>query len=342
MRWLAVIAVLAGCGATPPPPAPSAVLVSSPGPLIASHGKLACIDCHLGDSPQIAIAKCTGCHAALVSTVAGNRGLHAKGAVREQACTECHLDHRGARYDARWATFGGVARFDHAITGWKLDAGHRIACEKCHTNAKAATPSFTGATAACASCHPQPHAGTPYAKLACESCHFSSETFKTIAFDHDEKTRPIGTSHRHVACASCHTPQLGAKAPPFACATCHASRDPHNGRFSAFGTPPACEKCHAPSMGFAPGQTPLPAWKPNRFDHGVATGWALVGRHRDITCRSCHQAPGATTFVPLGSGKDCMGCHEHQRVHDRKYPNNKCLQCHQLPGAVWIKPPATP
>ncbi len=321
MRWLVVIAVLGGCGA-PSAPSVASAIISSPGPLIANHARLACIDCHDDSSPRIAIAKCTRCHAALGARVAANEGLHAKPAVRGSACIECHLDHRGATFDARWSFFGGVARFDHAFAGWKLAAGHRIACAKCHPNATGASPSFADAKTACVSCHASPHAGTPYTTLACETCHVA-DRFQTITFDHDEKAPPIGTSHRKVACASCHTPKLGATSPPRACASCHAARDPHAGRFSAF----ACETCHAPAMAFTPGQPP-PVWKPNRFDHGKATGWALNPWHANLTCRACHSAAGTTLFVPLGKGNDCLGCHEHQNVHDRKYPNRTCLHCH--------------
>lgn len=213
-------------------------------------------------------------------------------------------------------------RFDHRVTGWPLDKGHRIACERCHPAANAPVPTFAGARVACGSCHAQPHAGMPYANRRCEVCHLTAESFAIITFDHDEKTTPIGASHHKVACATCHTPRLGTGAPPRACASCHASRDPHNGRFA----PHACESCHRPSMSFTPGQ-PRPAWKPNGFDHRDAK-WALTGRHAELACRACHWAPQTPVFAKLGTGTDCMGCHEHRKVHDAKYSNATCTRCH--------------
>jgi hypothetical protein len=338
-RWgvrglvVVIVAGIGACGAPTPSPTTRPTVVASPGPLVASHASLACSACHRDRSPLVNPAACSSCHAAL------GDGLHAKPRVREQTCTECHRDHRGASYDARWGFFGGVARFDHALTGWKLAKGHRVACERCHPSVApshprdrdptgtASSPTFRGATTACASCHAPPHAGTPYAKLACESCHVSADGWTALAFDHSEKTRfDLGSSHRHVACANCHTDALAATRPSRACASCHASRDPHAGRFAAFG----CEACHAPSMGFVPGQSP-PPWKPNAFDHRK-TGWGLVGRHSQTACRTCHRAPGTTLFVPLGRGKDCLGCHEHFQVHARKYSNALCANCHYTPG----------
>jgi hypothetical protein len=326
VRWLLVIVIAAALPACDPPfPAPrppSQMLVSSPGPLIGSHATLACTDCHLASSPLIATDACASCHSALVERA----GLHTKPAVRGQACADCHRDHRGASFDARWGFFGGIDRFDHAYTGWKLDKGHRLGCDRCHANATT-TRRIADIAAACVSCHAPPHAGTPYTKHACESCHATADDWKTLAFDHSEKTRfDVGESHRHVACASCHTTRLGVSSPSSGCRTCHGSRDPHGGRFAAF----ACEKCHAPTMLFAPGQAP-PAWKPNAFDHGT-TGWALDWQHSRTACRTCHVAPGTTQFVPLGRGKDCLGCHVHRDVHDRKYSNRQCLSCHVLPG----------
>jgi hypothetical protein len=316
--------------------------------LIASHAKLACIDCHVDDSPQIAIAKCTTCHAALAARMATGTGLHAQVPVRMQACNECHHDHRGARYEARWSAFGSPDRFDHALTGWPLGKGHRVGCERCHPAAagtassrESSSSQFVGASRQCADCHASPHAGTAFASRDCGTCHLAAfESFKTVSFDHDAAW-PIGASHRTVACTSCHTPQRGAATPPHACASCHASRDPHDGRFAAFGTPPACEKCHSPTMSFTPGQTP-PVWKPNNFDHARDGKWQLAGKHSELACRACHRLPNTTTFAPLNQGKDCLGCHEHRRVHDHKYSNVQCLHCHVSPGAVMIHEAATP
>jgi hypothetical protein len=79
MRWLVVIALTVGCGSPSPPPVVTTPIVSSPGPLIASHAQLVCTDCHYDDnSPVIAVAKCSGCHTALGVLVAAD-------------CLKCHM-----------------------------------------------------------------------------------------------------------------------------------------------------------------------------------------------------------------------------------------------------------
>jgi len=246
------------------------------------------------------------------------------------ACERCHTQ-------TTWKPAKRVMQFDH---GERRDAAmpvigkHRdVACMACHPaglfNSPAAKP------AECAGCHATPHAGQIYAARPCDQCH-SPFTFKgTLAFDHGERTKfGTGASHRSLACASCHTPKLGAKAPNTACETCHAARAPHKDRFKAFGSPPACGTCHAPNIAFDATQPAVrPTWKPNRFDHGKSAGWMLRMKHNTLTCRACHRGDGPTKFEKLAKGNDCLGCHEHAKVHPDdqgipKFKNAQCTQCH--------------
>ena len=45
-----------------------------------------------------------------------------------------------------------------------------------------------------------------------------------------------------------------------------------------------------------------------------------------------------------GKGRDqkvaCMGCHQHENVHKKQYPNERCLECHKMAGIVETKPRA--
>lgn len=396
------------------------VAFTSPGPLIAAHATLTCFDCHAGSTPEVANAKCIDCHehSALRDRINAGRGFHASAMVRGRSCATCHLDHKGASYDAMgWkALTGGQNGFDHERAGWPLTGAHAtvpcaschtqktpggrptfvatdrlcgachktqphgsqrremLACERCHTTATwapakrvlafdhddrkdAAMPllgqhknvacakchagaqfkSSLAEPTACESCHPTPHAGQLWEQRPCEGCH-SPYAFKVIQlFDHGERTKfDLGASHRHVACASCHTKALAAKAPSTACESCHANRSPHKDRFKAFGTPPACGQCHAPSIEFNPTVNgPPPAWKPNRFNHAKNTKWPLWGKHATLACSACHLPSRPPAFQRLTPGADCMSCHEHAKVHaDATHPNGQftnaqCMSCHR-------------
>jgi hypothetical protein len=161
-------------------------------------------------------------------------------------------------------------------------------------------------------------------------------------FDHDERTRfSLGTSHRKLACATCHTPALGTRLPKTACETCHAARTPHKDRFKAFGTPAKCGLCHTPTTHFDPAtQTVLVPWRVNTFNHAKQTGWPILFMHRQLTCRECHRGSAPDQFERLTKGAACMGCHAHETVHSDpthpkgRFTNQQCLQCHEVPGSA--------
>src|SRR5262245_21614588 len=39
------------------------------------------------------------------------------------------------------------------------------------------------------------------------------------------------------------------------------------------------------------------------------------------------QAPSVSPAHPAIQNKECMSCHEHATVHDRRYTNPQCLSC---------------
>src|SRR5262245_46288391 len=42
------------------------------------------------------------------------------------------------------------------------------------------------------------------------------------------------------------------------------------------------------------------------------------------------QAPRVSAAHPAIQTQDCMSCHEHATVHDRRYTNQQCLSCHAV------------
>jgi hypothetical protein len=313
---IVVVLALAACGSTPPPAPRSFV---APGPLIAGHAALTCIDCHAGASPAIEPAKCTGCHAA----VATGKGLHASAIVRGKACSACHRDHRGARFDALgWpAMRGGRTGFDHDLTGWPLAGAHRSArCETCHTaTSPLGRTTFLGAERRCEGCHAdQPHGFERPALLACGRCHTAaawSPPKRVLAFDHgaaSDARVPVVGAHGKLACARCHpASRFALELPePAACESCHES--PHTER--PYGAV-ACATCHSPASFALIARFDHARFDPNASHRGLACAGChtsmLASRVPSAACESCHAAksPHADRFKAFGKPARCATCH---------------------------------
>ncbi len=81
------------------------------------------------------------------------------------------------------------------------------------------------------------------------------------------------------------------------------------------------------------------------FDH-TQTGFRLVGRHRNLTCRNCHSASAVTdpavrqfkgragrlgqTF--LGLPDQCAQCHDDDDPHGSTFRGQNCATCHSPAG----------
>lgn len=99
----------------------------------------------------------------------------------KQNCTECH---------GRKAT----DLFDHASTGWPLQAYHsRLQCRACHGDANI----YVAQDRTCSSCHAQGWGA---------------------GFDHAKVGAPLDDTHGELSCEDCHTSGMGQKPD---CAGCH-------------------------------------------------------------------------------------------------------------------------
>ncbi len=331
------------------------------------HG---CADCHRQEAWRPAAAfdhdptgfaltgrhlgvDCAGCHGA-AAAVEGDRGPTA--ALRfsglQASCAGCHADpHRGrlGRDCTACHTAAGwdrvdPGRFAHDRTRFPLTGRHRsVACASCHPPGKALR---VAGFESCDTCHADAHAGQLRARDdggACEACHDTSG-FLPSRFtreDHSATRFPLAGAHGAVPCAACHRPvplvELVARgvAPAAAvapaaprllridasgCADCH--RDPHRGTADAAGGGAGCRGCHTEDD-----------WRAVTFDHD-ATGFALAGAHRPVTCDGCHRGLG---FDRQATGSIvCRDCHRdpHQGQLDRPGVPAACGGCHRVEG--WV------
>lgn len=192
--------------------------------------------------------------------------------------------------------------FDHATTRLPLRGRHqKVPCSDCHTNRQ-----YASIATDCQSCHRKDdlHKGSFGPK--CGNCH-TEQGWKAPAFDHDISTHfPLRGRHAGVKCESCHRAPIGSSKMPRDCVACHRGDDPHK---ESLGT--RCQRCHNER-----------GWKSASFDHAKDTRFPLQGRHRTITCQSCH-----VTGVTQKIASACVECHRKDDPH-RGGLGNQCQRCH--------------
>ena len=251
-------------------------------PLLGSHAKVACADCHKSTMFKEAPQQCIGCH---------RKDDKHKGSLGEQ-CQTCH--------DAsKWAR----TTFDHAKTRFPLLGKHQpVKCEACHKSANyKETPSD------CFACHQKDDKHRGQEGKACGSCHDTRGWTPAPSFDHGLTRFPLLGNHGKVECKSCHASVLFKDA-SIACYSCHARDDKHR---KSLGT--QCEQCHNAKS--------WKAWdfdhdKRTRFPlDGKHVGLSCGACHTrpmetrvvaSSQCASCH----AKDDIHEGSyGKACQQCH---------------------------------
>ena len=256
-------------------------------------------------------------------------------------CEKCHSE-------IAWKPSRKKLDFNHnsaADADFPQEGAHQdVSCGKCHPKTKF-NLGFKDPNE-CRNCHKSSHQDHLFDTKACTWCHSPKlSSFRKHNFKHEEKTRfGLNGKHATAQCYDCHTSRLKSKKPSRSCASCHANDNPHRDRFKQFGEPPKCRVCHTTS-----------SFSPNQFrgNHGASTGFQLEGKHRKITCRSCHRGRKPYEFEPLEvtkKGTLCMSCHAHKNVHSGEFTDvsdialrpktpegqakRYCLECHKNPGAL--------
>jgi hypothetical protein len=197
-------------------------------------------------------------------------------------------------------------RFDHAATAFPLRGKHREArCDGCH-----ATKRYKPTNRSCHGCHQQDDEHGGRFGTACDSCH-GTDAWSTTAFDHARKTGfPLLGRHARVACADCHTEELG-RSVPTTCERCHGDEDAHRGKLGR-----DCARCHSPA-----------SWPGSTFLHDRDTDWPLRGRHVRVPCNDCHRRNPYEEDLETG----CHACHRDDDVH-RGQEGTHCDTCHDEAG----------
>lgn len=303
----------------------------SPGKLSQAHSKLEglsnCTQCHsIGN--KVANQNCLNCHKELAGRIARHKGYHASVAIKGKECIACHSEHHGLGFD--------MVRFDkktfnHSLTGYELKGSHKTNitnCNQCHKpenmtdlTVKNKAKTYLGLDTKCSSCHDDYHQKTLSGD--CALCHDFTDFKSAPLFDHNKTHFVLRGQHKSLDCAACHKAEVRNNKPfvKYAgvsfgnCTSCH--KDEHKGRYGS-----ECGACHSENSFHK--ITP-----PKHFNHS-ATGYALEGKHREVSCKKCHeQSFGTTTsfreFATSPKQVTCVLC--HQDVHEGKLGTD-CKSCH--------------
>lgn len=253
-------------------------------PLLGKHGQVDCKKCHLTPAFKNAPADCHSCH---------KKDDKHKGAYGDK-CETCH----GA---SDWKAIG----FDHELhTTYPLRGTHATAtCGSCHKGQLYTDKTPTD----CHACHKNDDKHKGRFSERCERCH-TERNWKVLLFEHDrDTTYRLKGYHQRTKCESCHQGTLFKDKTPTDCYACHKKDDIHHAQFGN-----GCDKCHAEQR-----------WNTPLFDHDRNTTYPLLGRHRTVTCHSCHKGVLYRDKTPVG----CYGCHKGDDVHRRKLGIG-CQACH--------------
>ena len=316
-------------------------------PLEGKHQTTKCKDCHKEKTQTGTLTylkaptACASCH----------NNPHGDLRDNMRRCERCH--------DAKTWHMIDNAQFDHdRDTRYPLEKKHEpVKCAACHFTTRSGAPPNSKATIPptnaqgyqkltfrwptwgfdCTPCHDNVHGTSLFGQKSCKLCHSAKVEFTKINFDHNRRTRfPLDGEHadtRKVTCYGCHPKEQKVK-PERRCDACH--KDVHQARFAKVSGGNDCAVCHTAAN-----------W-PNdlKFDHAAHTKFPLTGAHANADCRACHRGKGDADWENVSSlitGKGvkqkvaCMGCHQHENVHQKQYTNDKCLDCHRMAGDIGTK-----
>lgn len=249
--------------------------------LTGSHVEVECLECHVDRTWTGIGTACRTCH---VDDDRHNGQF-------DVDCADCHTT-------VAWSD----VIFDHARTGFALEAAHDVSCSTCHADGQ-----YVGTPSSCAGCHASEDDHNGRFGKDCGACHRPTR-WSDATFDHNLVGFRLTGAHARVACESCHTGGRFAGTSS-SCSSCHNRPSSHGSSFSG-----ACSNCHSTS-----------AWRPASFNgphpfpmnHGGAGG----------NCSTCHPSSWFDY--------SCTGCHEHDasRMQDKHrevsgFSMGACLNCH--------------
>jgi len=313
----------------------------------SSHGKIACVECHIAPGVGAEIRKKYEALSMVASYFTGTYGTNPWTEVEDAACLRCHE----RRLLAGKELIGDVM-FDHSTHLSEMRRGKTLRCTSCHSQIVQGSH-IAVTTSTCILCHfkgAQEEVGTTRCQL-CHSVPTKTYTVGTVRFDHSDVNR-FG-----MECRWCHAKPAGStgEVPVERCVTCHNQ----TARIEKYGQTELlhrkhvsehkvdCMDCHLHLDHVTPitaetveqkmqlantrihqaatdcrgchetGHSPQLALYTGSGGRGVAampSPMFVAG----VRCEGCHQElPGQTAEVNRASDVTCMACHgpEYRKIY---------------------------
>ena len=288
-------------------------------PLVGVHAQTACATCHRNNVFRGTARDCVGCHRAEYERTASPN--HAAAGF-PTTCESCHRE-----TDPGWR--GPGTGFNHASIFPLVGQHAQQQCATCHRNNV-----YRGTARDCVGCHIDAYnrttapahaaAGFP---TTCENCHRATDaSWRGSGTGFNHSTFALVGQHAQASCTTCHRNNV-YRGTPRDCVGCH--QDQYNRttapNHAAAGFPTTCESCHRASDS---------SWQGASFNH--ATVFALVGRHAQASCTTCHR-----NNVYRGTPRTCVGCHQdaYNRTSNPPHASSgfptTCESCHRATDSSW-------
>ena len=249
------------------------------------------------------------CHKEIRADVTSLTGFHGRIAKDQPQllCKNCHTEHKG-----RDADIVGLDRIDvrsrsHGFPAARRSRGSRL---RCVPRARQAVPRSAGRMRRVswrrAAAHEAPRRKVRRLpqrrpRMAGRSLRSFEDGVRSARRAHRRRLQDVATSTK---CGKvCRRPACRAI----------ARDDVHRG---SRGT--NCAACHNTTK-----------WTGAAFDHLKQTGFALVGRHKELVCGACHLDNMAIKKPP----KDCNGCHSADDHHRGRFGTD----CARLPRRIDVE-----
>ena len=284
--------------------------------LRGKHKNVSCFNCHAKRKPAKTI-------------------FQDKAGVVENQCVKCHDDVHGGKFGTdctKCHTVNGFSskkslkNFNHDQADFHIEGKHEgVDCKKCHVGKLTDPINFSK----CSNCHDDFHQGD-FKKNGrspdCAQCHSLQEGFEYSLYsieDHQKSDFPLKGAHEATPCFACHVSEekWSFKDIGVTCNDCHT--DIHDGYIDKKYYPKKnCDACHSSEN-----------WLTSGFNHDELTDWPLKGKHKEVSCRSCHFTfpKGKKEYIQQFRDLEtkCFNCHddEHAGQFEEKGITD-CQKCH--------------
>jgi nitrate/TMAO reductase-like tetraheme cytochrome c subunit len=246
-------------------------------------------------------------------------------------CSPCHKDVHSGKFGSNCSNchmttgFKIINRknFNHSNTNFPLIGKHRyVDCNKCHKTDLKTKQKYNK----CTDCHSDYHNKQFIVDNQiqnCSDCHdeYGFERSQFSMNQHNQSKFKLTGAHLAIPCQNCHfqTGKWVFRDIGLRCIDCHKNVHEDEIQEKYLGNN-VCTNCHTTE-----------SWSTILFEHKL-TGFELSGKHKEQTCKNCHQQGENVVelhWIFKSIKSNCEYCHND--VHAGQFKEGEfsdCTRCH--------------